>query len=159
MGTRRNFMAILAGAAAIAGAIYGFGRQGGLGLPSLTAGGGEPVTVSIASSVTKARWLAAGVEAFRAEGITTVDGRPIVIETANVLSGESMEQIAAETLQPVVWSPGEATWVDQLGERWNRRHPGPVTTAPCAPTVLTPVGLAMWRPMAEALGWRNGRSA
>ena len=40
-----------------------------------------------------------------------------------------------------------------MNERWNRGHPKPVVSAPCQPTVLTPVGLAMWRPMAEALGW------
>jgi Ca-activated chloride channel homolog len=26
-------------------------------------------------------------------------------------------------------------------------------SAPCRPTVYSPLGIAMWRPMAEALGW------
>lgn len=151
MGTRRNFLAILAAAAAIGGAIYTVGmKEGGLGLPGIAR---EPVSLTIASSVTKAKWLAAGVAEFKAAGITTAEGQPIEIVISNVLSGDSMAQIAAETLQPVVWSPGEQTWVDQLNERWNRGHPKPVVSAPCQPTVLTPVGLAMWRPMAEALGW------
>jgi Ca-activated chloride channel family protein len=154
MSSRRNFLAILVGAAAIGGAIYTFGLQdgGGLGLPDL-ADGGAPVTVTVASAVTKQKWLAAGVAEFKAAGITTADGRPIDIVTSNVLSGDSMLQIAAEQLQPVVWSPGETTWVDQLNERWSRTRPKPIASAPCAPTVLTPVGLAMWQPMAEALGW------
>ena len=154
MGSWRNFLAILVGAVAIGGAIYGFGMKGGsLGLPAIPGIAGEPVTVAIASPVTKSKWLAAGVAAFQAAGITTADGRPIQIVTSNVLSGDSMQQIAAETLQPVVWSPGEQTWVDQLNQRWNRGKPKPVASATCQPTVLTPVGLAMWRPMAEALGW------
>ncbi|MGQ0565670.1 MAG: substrate-binding domain-containing protein [Gemmobacter sp.] len=151
MGSRRNFLAILVAAGAIGGAIYGVGMKGGL--PALPGVAQEPVTVTVASAVTKAKWLAAGVAEFKAAGITTADGRPIEIVTSNVLSGDSMLQIAAQTLQPVVWSPGEQTWVDQLAERWNRGHPRPVASAPCQPTVLTPVGLAMWRPMAEALGW------
>jgi Ca-activated chloride channel family protein len=64
-----------------------------------------------------------------------------------------MLQIADGTLTPTVWSPGEISWVEQLDERWGRTHPTPIHSAPCAPTVLTPVGIAMWRPMAEALGW------
>ena len=71
----------------------------------------------------------------------------------NVLSGESMLGIAARTLQPVVWSPGEMTWVDQLNERWNRDNQTPVMSKTFDATVLTPVGLAMWRPMAETMGW------
>jgi Ca-activated chloride channel family protein len=153
--TRRTFLSILAGSALIGGAILFFGvRDGGLpgldSMPGLTA---EPVAITVASSVTKQKWLAAAVEAFRASGAATADGRPIAITTSNVLSGESMLQIADRTLQPTVWSPGESAWVDQLDERWNRGNAKPVSSAPCQPTVLTPVGLAMWRPMAEALGW------
>ena len=32
-------------------------------------------------------------------------------------------------------------------------HNRPAMTQPCKPTIYTPSGLAMWRPMAEALGW------
>jgi hypothetical protein len=103
--------------------------QGG-GSLSLPGTPREPVTLSIASSVTKANWLRAGAADFAAAGITTADGRPIAITVQNVLSGESMLQIADRALQPVVWSPGEATWVDQLAERWNRANGRPVTGAP-----------------------------
>lgn len=152
MGTRRNFLAILAASGVIGGAIWTFGMKegGSLALPGLP---GSAVTISVASSVTKANWLKAGIEAFDAAGIKTSDGSTIEITVQNVLSGESMIQIADKALQPTVWSPGETTWVDQLNERWNRGGGKPVNSAPCAPTVLTPVGLAMWRPMAEALGW------
>lgn len=151
MSARRNFLAILAASGVIGGAIWTFGmKEGGLSLPGAP---GSPVSITIASSVTKANWLKAGIEAFDAAGVTTSGGSPIEIVVMNVLSGESMIQIADRTLRPVVWSPGETTWVDQLNERWNRGGGKPVTSAPCAPTVKTPVGLAMWRPMAEAMGW------
>jgi Ca-activated chloride channel family protein len=64
-----------------------------------------------------------------------------------------MLQIAEGTLQPTVWSPGEAAWVDQLTQKWAIKNASPITKAACTPTVHTPVGLAMWQPMAEALGW------
>lgn len=154
-GSRRNFLAILAGSLLIGGSIWVFGLRdgtlpGGVAVPGLSA---APVQITIASSVTKANWLKAAVTAFKTADIRTAAGQPIEIATSNVLSGESMLQITEQTLQPTVWSPGETAWVDQLVERWGRANPKPAMTAPCQPTVLTPVGLAMWRPMAEALGW------
>lgn len=155
MSTRRGFLAVLLASGLIGGAIYTFGVKDGTlpSLPGLSGTSGPPVQITVASSVTKAAWLKSAVEAFDASGATTSDGRPIEVSTFSVLSGESMEQIADQTLKPTVWSPGETTWVDQLNERWGRAQAKPVTSAPCEPTVLTPVGLAMWRPMAEALGW------
>jgi Ca-activated chloride channel family protein len=136
------------------GVIYGVGMNGQLTLPGgLALPGSDGVEITVASSVTKSRWLTEAVARFAEADIRTDTGQPITITTSNVLSGDSMLQIAAGTLQPTVWSPGEAAWVDQLNERWDRAHPTPITSADCAPTVLTPVGLAMWQPMAEALGW------
>jgi Ca-activated chloride channel family protein len=153
MSSRRNFLAILAACGAVGAAIWGFGMKEG-GLPSLTGiVSGDPVRISVASAVTKQAWLKAAVDDFAAAGITTAGGRPIEIATSNVLSGDSMLRIAQGELQPTVWSPGEFTWVEQLTERWNRQNGRPAMTEACKPTVLTPVGLAMWKPMAEALGW------
>jgi Ca-activated chloride channel family protein len=151
--SRRTFLSILGAAAATAGALYLFGtgsEMPGIGLPGIAP---APVEISIASSVTKQKWLADAVASFASADVRTAAGAPIRISLSNVLSGDSMLQIAEGQLQPTVWSPGETAWVEQLDDRWNRSHPVPITSGACAPTVLTPVGLAMWRPMAEALGW------
>ena len=152
---RRNFLAIIAGAAVIGGSILAFGvRDTALQLSDIVPGlANSPVSLTIASAVTKQRWLEAAKAAFAQTGVRTSSGQPIEITVQNVLSGESMLGIAGQKLQPVVWSPGEMTWVDQLNARWNRENQTPVISKACEPTVLTPVGLAMWRPMAEALGW------
>lgn len=152
---RRNFLAIIAGAAVVGGSVYFVGLRDLTltfpdGLPQLSD---QSVPLPIASAVTKQRWLDAAKIAFADADIRTSSGKRIEITVQNVLSGESMLGIASQALQPVVWSPGEMTWADQLNERWNRNNPTPVMTNTCDPTVLTPVGLAMWRPMAEALGW------
>jgi Ca-activated chloride channel homolog len=149
---RRDFLGILGAAAAAAAAIVYFGLGGDL--KTLMPGAqGEPVEISIASSVTKKAWLEAAVKSFAATNPETVSGKPITIKVSSVLSGDSMLQIAEGTLQPTVWSPGEEAWVDQLTQKWAAKGQGPIASEPCAPTVLTPVGLAMWQPMAEALGW------
>lgn len=150
--SRRTFLSIVAASVAIGAAILTFGVQDG-GPLSQFLPGDPPVKISIASSVTKQKWLVAARDGFLLAEPETADGRQIEIEITSVLSGDSMLQIADGTLQPTVWSPGEMAWVEQLDARWNRAHPQPIGSAACAPTVLTPVGLAMWRPMAEALGW------
>jgi Ca-activated chloride channel family protein len=153
---RRDFLGILGAAAAAAAAIVYFGLNGDVAelIPDGLAGsGGDAVEVRIASSVTKKAWLQAAVDSFAATEPETASGQPIRITVSSVLSGESMLQIVDGTLQPTVWSPGEAAWVDQLTQRWAVKNPKPISAADCVPTVHTPVGLAMWQPMAEALGW------
>jgi Ca-activated chloride channel homolog len=150
---RRDFFGIVGAAVAAAAAILYFGLNSDVTdlIPGST--GRDQVEVRIASSVTKRAWLQAAVESFAETGPETASGKPIKITISSVLSGESMLQIAEGTLQPTVWSPGETAWVDQLTQRWTLKQSGPITTSACTPTVHTPVGLAMWQPMAEALGW------
>jgi Ca-activated chloride channel family protein len=65
-----------------------------------------------------------------------------------------MNDILDGNSQPTVWSPGDQSWVDQINQTW-QEHPGrpPLISETCAPTVYDPIGFAMWRPMAEAMGW------
>ncbi len=109
--------------------------------------------MTVASSVTKQKWMEAAAKSFMEKGVRTGSGKSISITVSPVLSGDSLLQIANGSLRPTVWSPGEQTWVDQLGEKWALEHPKPAMSKSCSPTIYTPVGFAMWRPMAEALGW------
>jgi Ca-activated chloride channel family protein len=110
------------------------------------------VEVDIATSSTKEAWLEAAASAFAATG-ASVDGRPILIRPRPVLSGGSLQAILDGQLRPAAWSPGSLSWVEAFDAEWRRAHGTPAMTAPCRPTVATPLGIAMWRPMAEALGW------
>ena len=117
----------------------------------------DAVVVTIASSNTKEAWLNAVVERFNGAGLTTADGRPIAVSVSHVTSGGSMESILAGTLKPVAWSPGDPSWADQLNGRWRiqTNTNQDLNSSACVPTVYAPLGFAMWRPMAEALGWPN----
>ena len=156
--TRRTFLAMtVITAAGIAAMVVASNRN----LPGTGGGkiadilGPEPVQVSIASSVTKNRWLEAVAAEFVAQNAKTKSGKPIDIKIKGVLSGASMQNILDGKLRPVVWSPGDGSWIAQFGARWPGQHNRPAMTRPCTPTIRTPSGLAMWRPMAEALGWPN----
>ncbi|HOT92815.1 MAG TPA: substrate-binding and VWA domain-containing protein [Anaerolineae bacterium] len=113
----------------------------------------DTVVLTIASSSTKQAWMESVVANFHAAGKTTKSGKKIVVEVSPVLSGGSMEAILNGTSQPVVWSPGAPSWVEQLNEQWRIRTGKTLMSAACKPVVYTPLGFAMWRPMAEALGW------
>ena len=120
-------------------------------VPSTRATG--KVAIMIASSVTKQRWMEAMVRKFHAARIQTGNGSRISVSVKGVLSGGSMWKILDGKLKPVAWSPGAVSWTDQFQERWVERGNAPAIRGKCEPTVYSPIGFAMWRPMAEALGW------
>ncbi|MFO0993982.1 MAG: substrate-binding domain-containing protein [Hyphomicrobiales bacterium] len=130
--------------------------QIGVGIPRNIAPVPEApptVHVTIASSVTKQRWLEAAAVLFKAANIRTSTGRSVSLSIKGVLSGDSMEQILSGELKPVVWSPGEGSWVSQLNRLWASDHNRPLFSQVCKPTIYTPSGVGIWQPMAEALGW------
>ncbi|MCB8920424.1 MAG: VWA domain-containing protein [Ardenticatenaceae bacterium] len=111
------------------------------------------VLVTLASSNTKQNWLDQVVANFNAAGKTTASGAAIVVEVSHVTSGGSLTAILDGTSQPVAWSPGDSSWVDQANEAWQQRVNKPIASETCQPTIYAPLGFAMWRPMAEQLGW------
>ena len=112
-----------------------------------------PVEVVIANAQTKQRWFEDLAASFQAEGRKTSKGNPIKIISKPVLSGGSMEAILGGKLTPVAWSPGVASWVQEFDAKWKQQGGQPLMTGACRPTIYAPLGIAMWRPMAEALGW------
>lgn len=111
------------------------------------------IAVDIASSNTKEDWMDAVVEKFNAEEHKTADGKLIFVRVSHVTSGGSQTAILNGKSTPTVWSPGDQSWVDTANQTWRDRTGQPLVSEACAPTVYAPIGFAMWRPMAEALGW------
>jgi Ca-activated chloride channel family protein len=113
------------------------------------------VVVTIASSVTKQRWMVEMVNQFHALGKKTSRDSKIIVDPGEkgVLSGGSMLEILDGRLKPVVWSPGAVSWVEQFRVKWKERTNQSAISQDCRPSVYSPIGIAMWRPMAEALGW------
>jgi Ca-activated chloride channel family protein len=112
------------------------------------------VEVCIYSSDTKQDWLDAMVAAFNALAVKTSSGKPITVYAEPVDSGSSQAEILEGTLRPIVWSPGDQSWVAGLNLDWAETHDGQaLIREACQATVYAPVGFAMWEPMAEALGW------
>jgi Ca-activated chloride channel family protein len=64
-----------------------------------------------------------------------------------------MNDILAGKDKPVVWSPGSNPWVDQINRTWQDRTGEKLITGDCPATLRLPLAIAMWQPMAEAMGW------
>jgi len=107
----------------------------------------------MASSSTKKEWLNEVVKRFNAEHRKTTSGKTIRMEVTHETSGGSGKDILSGKSRPVVWSPGDKSWIGQINETWRQRTSRPLISGECPPTIYAPIGFAMWRPMAEALGW------
>lgn len=113
----------------------------------------DAVIVRYVTSSTKQGWVDALIDRFHSMDPETASGQPIRVHAEHVLSGRSMEDILDARLQPVVWSPGSEAWVDRFRSLWRQTRGSDPIKDSCRPTIYSPLGLAIWRPMAEALGW------
>jgi Ca-activated chloride channel family protein len=121
--------------------------------PSLTAPPPGTIIITIYSSDTKEDWINTVTESFNAAQFKTSLGNIIFVIVTHGNSGDPVKMIPAGELTPTIWSPGEQSWVYDLNEIWDGLHGQPLITEACRPTVYAPVGFAMFRPMAEAMGW------
>jgi Ca-activated chloride channel family protein len=114
------------------------------------------LTVRISYGSEKKAWLTDSIEAFHRTQPKTPGGRPIRIDALAEGSAESMESILAGRGDVAVWSPASSLLVDVLNDRWAEGKglgTGKPIVASASPLVLSPVVIAMWEPMARALGW------
>jgi Ca-activated chloride channel family protein len=114
---------------------------------------GGSVKVSIVYGSEKKEWLEPLVEQFNAAGNKTTDGKLIVIESTPMGSIESVRGIIEGGLQPTVWSPASSVYIPVANAEWRKTHSDDLVTGNPKDLVLSPVVIAMWRPMAQALGW------
>jgi Ca-activated chloride channel family protein len=115
----------------------------------------DAVEITMAYSSEKKPWIEPLVEKFNRErhSVPGTD-RPIWVIANVVDSGTARKQIAEGTLKPTVWSPSNSLWKSVLNFEADRELAGSAPGEGDA-LLLTPVVLAMWKPMAEALGWPN----
>ena len=110
------------------------------------------VNLTIASSSTKRNWMDKIVADFNRQN-KRVGKKKIVATVEHVTSGGSMNAILDGSIEPVIWSPGDDSWTKQFDDNWKLENNQRAFSEPCVSTVYAPLGFAMWRPMAEALGW------
>lgn len=115
----------------------------------------DPIALDVVFSSEKKDWADEAIKAFNASGTKTSDGRPIKVKVTFTGSVEPIEGIVAGTSKPHVFSPASSLVLPLLNDAWTGAKGAsekPIVGA-ADPLLLSPVVIAMWEPMAKALGW------
>lgn len=100
----------------------------------------------------KEPWVAAATTAYNAAGHRCSDGRLIQVQHQAMGSGECLEEVLSGRLEAHLLSPASGAFVT-LGNARSRAATGQDLLPRTDNLVLSPVVIALWQPMAEALGW------
>ena len=123
----------------------------GNGNGTATAPGKAPAgatTVTFAYSPEKEKLLVPLVNKFNASN-PEVDGTKVFVRAQNVSSGDAQARIANGRLKLTAWSPSSSMW----GGLLNFEADEPLAPEKNPSIVRTPLVIAMWEPMARALGY------
>ncbi len=142
-------------------ALLGAACTSGSNVSSTTAVGGiagDPgncITVDMAVSPEKVTLLTEFANTFNASAAAKVNGKCIFVRPAKKASGGAAQLLVngwpdpeANGPRPVIWSPASSGWGAIVSERVGK----PLATNG-TPFMLTPLVIAMPKPMAEALGY------
>ncbi len=160
MRARRTALAALIGMVAAACTGSGDDTTGG----QTTAGGsgasappGDCIVVDMAVSSEKITLLTDLADSFNASPAAKVGGKCVFVTPRSVASGLAATLIPqgwpdpdVNGPPPVIWSPAASAWAGIVNDR-----AGTELAPAGTPFMLTPLVIAMPKPMAEALGWPN----
>lgn len=100
----------------------------------------------------KEKWLEDVTKRFNDSGQTTANGRQIFVKSIPMGSGEQITEILEGRLKAHLVSPASSVFIE-LGNAESKARTGGPLVDKTENLVLSPVVIAMWKPMAEALGW------
>jgi Ca-activated chloride channel family protein len=113
------------------------------------------IEVVFAYGSEKQNWIDAETAAFHQTN-PQVDGRPVRIKPMPMGSGETIDMLLEGGLQAHLVSPASGVFIT-LGNARSRAKSAGDLVGPTENLVLSPVVIAMWKPMADAIG--NGQKA
>ena len=126
----------------------GSGASSGSGSGKVTSAPAGALKIDIVYSPEKEKLLLPLIAKYNGEK-HEVDGKQVFVESQNVSSGDAEKQIAKGQLKPTVWSPSSSFW----GRLLNQQTDSDIVAVDNPSIVRTPLVIAMWKPMAQALGW------
>lgn len=112
------------------------------------------VELTFTYSSEKEEWIRSVTNAFNNEDHKLADGRSIVVQAIPMGSGDCIDELLQETRKADITSPASAAFI-KLGNAQSRVKTGKDLIGATESLVVSPVVIAMWKPMAEALGWPN----
>src|SRR5262249_26538550 len=100
----------------------------------------------------KEAWIKDVTDRFNREGHKIAGGRPIFVKAIPMGSGDAIDELVSGSRQAHLTSPASAAFI-KLGNAQSRAKTGKDLLGPTETLMLSPVVIAMWKPMAEAIGW------
>jgi Ca-activated chloride channel homolog len=115
------------------------------------------VTVVLAFGSEKKTWLTDAIARFNDKSPRLPSGELVRIEGQAVGSGAAVEDLVNGTIKAHAWAPASTMYREVFARAWTAQQ-GAVggkqeILDDGKSLVLSPVVLAMWKPMAQALGW------
>ncbi len=93
-------------------------------------------------------WLTETIAQFNESRVETSEGKPVYVNLLTSDSGEAVSDIAGGVVSPMLWIPAEEVWTQVLADQGNSSY-----TRDCISVASSPLVIALWRPVAESLGW------
>lgn len=100
----------------------------------------------------KEKWINDVTRDFNQGNFKTQSGKRIFVRALPMGSGETIDNILSGRLQAHIASPASAAFI-KLGNAKSRSKLGKDLISSTDNLVLSPVVIAMWKPMAQAIGW------
>lgn len=100
----------------------------------------------------KERWINEVTDKFNREDHRAPSGKRIFVRAVPMGSGELISEILDGTRQPHIISPASSAYI-KLANAQSQTKSGKELIGSTDNLVISPVVIAMWKPMAEALGW------
>ena len=111
------------------------------------------LTINLYSSSAKQTWIDKMVREFNAAR-NEVGSQVIQVRAFHGNSGEQLDQIKEGKIKPDLWSPGDESWLTMATTHWKSVKQKDLYDQ-YHPLVNIPLVIAMWEPMAVALGYPN----
>jgi Ca-activated chloride channel family protein len=148
MGAARGLLVFLAAAAV--GVAYYSGRDetGDPGRQAAVRPDPDAVRLTFSYSTNLEEMMATLLPRFNGERVR-VGGRPVFVTGVPASSGDAQTKIMRGTLKPHVWAPASSLW----GRLLNHETDRPYIADENPSLASSPVVIAMWEPLARALGW------
>jgi Ca-activated chloride channel family protein len=100
----------------------------------------------------KQPWIEEATAAFNRSNRRTAGAKVVHVQAIPTGSGDCVDEILSGKRQPDIISPASAAFI-KLGNAESQVKTGHAVVGPTRNLVLSPVVIAMWQPMAEAIGW------
>ena len=122
--------------------------------PACATQSSEPITLNLYYGSEKQAWMTDVVNSFNQQHYSVCGGL-VTVNATPYGSGESMQAIL-DGGKADIWSPAGNVWLTLLNQEWQQKYGTTIvgTSANENPSLVkSPVVIAMWKPMAQALGW------